>query len=282
MKSRLLSLYDYTKISMEIEPIVVTQMELDSEAGNDMEALRMQHTRMESADTVEKGDICTLMLESTNPRYCKESLALNVGLGLFQPQLEEALIGHGVGDSLEIAVGEDAVKAVILSCRRKTVPREVTDEMVQTLQLEGVSTVEEYRRYLHRWYLDFYRHEYTYIYYAQQLFSEVCEKSTWEMDGEEVEKYYQKWHRCNEEEQEFHGMEWAESYPGEIEEMEREDSLMYLRLALVDCRMQGADAADFELDFHDRQALEQMGRRVWGPLGDYLADKVIIEYKEEE
>lgn len=280
MKSKLVSLYDYKQISMEVEPVIVTTEDLDGEAANDMETLRRRHTCMADAEIVAKGDICTLALESTNPRYCKPSLPLNVGLGLFAPQLEEALIGQKMGASLEVEVGGDVVKATILSCKRNTVPEKVTDEMVTSLQLEGVSTVEEYRQYLHRWYLDFYHREYT-TYYAYELLSEVCKESVWEMDEGEVEQCYQDWRKAEEEEQEFHQVKYLENYPGELEETRREGSLLYLQMALIDCQMRGMDASGVLPDARDRQAQDEMRQRVCQPLEKYLFDKVTIVYKED-
>lgn len=224
MRSRLLSFFDYTKSDFYPEPIEVTEDDLAHEAGNDLEALRIQSAINEDVQTVQKGDACRLSLSGTSARFQKSDIAITVGLGLFNRDIESALQGRTVGASFTVETKGEAVAVTILSASRRVIPDALTDEMVLPLQMEGIDTLEAYKAYLRQWYLDFYRYEYTYHVFGAECLRQCFEKSEWSIDSDEEELLYRLWKQKEEEDMAFHDTYIAENYPGEAEEMYRDDS----------------------------------------------------------
>lgn len=98
------------------------------------------------------GDTATIKASSDIPRYNKEKVTATLGRGLYNKELEEALIGHRAGDTVSINLQDQPVTATILELRRKQIP-EPTDEMVQELQARTadgrpINTVKEYEDFI--------------------------------------------------------------------------------------------------------------------------------------
>ena len=97
-----------------------------------------------AGEAVQEGDTLKIAAESALPKFNKPGVTVTVGRGLYNKDLELALIGKKIGESVEIMVNDSPVKATVLSIKRKVLP-EPTDAMVEELGIEGVHTVEEYR-----------------------------------------------------------------------------------------------------------------------------------------
>ncbi|MCD8022225.1 MAG: hypothetical protein LUF30_04385 [Lachnospiraceae bacterium] len=103
------------------------------------------------ADTIQAGDILTVEMKSTLPRY-NRTLKLNVGSGMFDLALEAGLPGKHTGEEYHYTLtqSESASQMVvtyhILEIRRLVVP-EVNDEIARAQKIPDVQTAAELRRY---------------------------------------------------------------------------------------------------------------------------------------
>lgn len=104
-------------------------------------------------ECAENGDTAVLKTESVLPRYNKPKVTVTLGRGLYNRELENALIGKRVMDTVTLSVQNEQVTATLLQLKRKQEPKP-TDEMVEALQVkdfEGnlIRTVAQYEEYIH-------------------------------------------------------------------------------------------------------------------------------------
>ena len=100
----------------------------------------------------ELGDTAVLKTESEIPKFNKPNVTVTLGRGLYNRELENCVIGKKVGETAELTVNDQPVKATVLALKRKQVP-DPTDDMVKALEqkdLKGnpIETVEEYEAYI--------------------------------------------------------------------------------------------------------------------------------------
>ena len=96
---------------------------------------------------VSEGDIVVCKITSNLSKFNKENINISIGSGLYDSTLEKALIGAKVGETKSIQVDGEEILALLKSVRHKVIP-EISDEMVKSLGIEGVNTIEDYRNYL--------------------------------------------------------------------------------------------------------------------------------------
>lgn len=103
-------------------------------------------------ETAQSGDTAVLKTVSEIKKFNKERVTVTLGRGLYNRELENALLGGKVGDSVTLTVDEKPVSATILELKRKQAP-EPTDEMVEALQAKDqqqrpIHTVAEYEAFV--------------------------------------------------------------------------------------------------------------------------------------
>lgn len=98
-------------------------------------------------DLIQPGCRVTLKTVSPLPKYNREKTVLTVGSNLYNPDLERMLVGMCAGQSGRIEIQGKTVSFWILQAERKAYPP-LTDEMVRSQQLEGISTLQQYRDYM--------------------------------------------------------------------------------------------------------------------------------------
>lgn len=103
-------------------------------------------------EAAQVGDTAVLKTVSDLPKFNKERVTVTLGRGLYNRDLENALIGRKVGEGVTITVQENEVSATVLELKRKQAP-EPTDEMVEELQAKDlhnqpIHTVAEYEAYV--------------------------------------------------------------------------------------------------------------------------------------
>ena len=101
-----------------------------------------------------QGDTAVLQTVSALPKFNKERVTVSLGRGLYNKELELALIGRQVGEQLRLTVQDCPVEVRLLELKRKQAP-EPTDEMVAALEqkdLQGnpLLTVAAYRDYIRK------------------------------------------------------------------------------------------------------------------------------------
>ena len=105
-------------------------------------------------ETVQAGDTVMLRTESALPKFNKAKLPVTVGTGLYDKELEAALVGKTVGESGTVSKNGETVAYEIISAKRKFVPA-LTDAMAAEQGIEGVNTVEKFRAHLAKEKTDF-------------------------------------------------------------------------------------------------------------------------------
>ena len=100
----------------------------------------------------EAGDTLTLCTVSALPKFNNPRVTVSIGRGLYDKTLEAAVVGLQVGESCEITVQGQGVKATVLEIKRKCVP-EPTDEMVVAMQVKDyqdnlITTVAQYEAFI--------------------------------------------------------------------------------------------------------------------------------------
>ncbi|SCL85862.1 hypothetical protein [Sporanaerobacter sp. PP17-6a] len=105
------------------------------------EILRIRKKNKISSEVpeVRKGDIAVCSLKSGNPKLNKESIAINVGLGLFEKKIEDELIGMTKGQDKNVVVDGINVDIKVLSITRREIP-ELNDEMVKKEKIDNITT----------------------------------------------------------------------------------------------------------------------------------------------
>lgn len=259
---------------------VITKEELESTLQNDIQTTLLQSKTFKDVMTVEKGDVVVLSAASELSRFNKPEIMLNVGLNLFDKEFEKELLGRNVNEPFSITVDASKVNVLVKSCKRLSVPS-LDDTFVKSLGISGVQTATQYNEYLTEKYLNFYQVNYV-SWYAMQLFSKVCEMSTWNIDAEEQEQWYLKWKQLQKEQRDFHNVSVLENYDGELEEMERQDSLNLLQICLVYCLFCGEDHRTFTVELCETERLEHIRKTVMLPFECYLKDSVNVILAEEE
>ena len=100
----------------------------------------------------EVGDTAVLKTESALAKFNKPSVTVTLGRGLYNKELEAALIGKKVGETVNITVNGEPVTACVLGLKRKQVP-EPSDEMVHGLAVKDlrgnpIETVAAYEAHI--------------------------------------------------------------------------------------------------------------------------------------
>lgn len=95
---------------------------------------------LEEGEMAAPGDVITFSVSGGEGRFNRENLRLTLSQGLYDANVEKAMEGAMMGDVLSVG---DLTVTIHEICR-KQIPV-MTDEMVQALQLDGVTTLEQYR-----------------------------------------------------------------------------------------------------------------------------------------
>lgn len=106
-----------------------------------------KHISWSEGEAAKAGDVVTCSMESNLEKFNRQNMQLTLGIGLFDKEVEKALVGAKAGEKIDLLKDGEKVEIQVLSVRNKYVPQ-LTDEMVQELALPGVDTVEGYRQHL--------------------------------------------------------------------------------------------------------------------------------------
>ena len=268
MRSRLLSLADPCGLingpireSLPIE-------EVYDNVERDLQTLCMEHKETVPVSRVENGDTAVLNLCSKAPKYNRKGLWLRVGANLFDADLEKSLPGRKTGSSYMMTIGNTTVEISLEKCLRTRIP-EPSDAFIESLGMEEIKTLAQYRAHsadYHKAQFREYYLEYLVSVYTEQWF----DASQWYLDGEELEAFWQAARNQHQRECEAHDTFFMESYPGQLEEMLREEALRYLQSLLVDCLLSGGDPETVVPDLDHGYARKAVMDRVWGHMAKHL------------
>lgn len=181
MKSKVTKLFDYTKAEI---PENLRRWRVTEEAMEEhLAVLSRSHALEKDAEEVRTGDSVVCRGESAVGRWNKPVLLFYPGSGLCEKAIEDALTGMRPGESRTIAAGEgDVTLTVARIVRRESHP--VDDELVKREGVEGVETLEAYRR----WYRETTEKEdrqRNLSYLARHLLQEIEKNSEYDIDEAE-------------------------------------------------------------------------------------------------
>lgn len=141
-------LYDFRRVPVpeKLLELKVSQKAVDQElAGTADRFLTIEPVE----DEITEGDIVAVELTDDAEESGTKIVQVNMGLGFCNEELEAGLFGLRRGAEAKISVAGRPVPVRVISVKRRMVPP-LTDALIQRLNLEGISTAEDYRRYLVR------------------------------------------------------------------------------------------------------------------------------------
>lgn len=141
-KSKLIKLADYK--DFEVKKEMYGEAMTDDQVNHILQRKAKENVTTADAETVEKGDVVTVDLSSEVSKFDRKNLPLNVGLGMFDAELEKSIIGMKKDESKTFDLDKGNVDVKVKSITRRIVP-EFTDELAASLNIEGVKTVEQYK-----------------------------------------------------------------------------------------------------------------------------------------
>lgn len=149
MRSKITKLADYRKAALPREIDLRCPPEVVEKK---LRLITKEGKTTVKPETVEKGDVVTLALESALPRFNRPAVPVNVGSGMYDPELEAALVGRKVGDSFTTPVQGTPVQVTVKSALRNVYPQP-TDTMAAAYAkgrdgMEDVKTVSDYVEYV--------------------------------------------------------------------------------------------------------------------------------------
>ena len=280
MKSKLISLYNYASLINEPFSEEINIEDIMSDVENELHNLRYKCKELISSSIIQNEDIVTITLVSEKKKYNREHLKLNVGKKFFSKELEEFLIHKHVGETYCLVIDDVDVQVTIEECLHTHIP-EISDELIKKQNIENIHTVEEYKNYILEKYKKLF-HEYYVEYLAYMHAEEWFEKSIFEIDNNEEEKWYQAVKKIQDDELEFHNSTILENYPGEIEQENRKSANSYLKYTLIYCFLNGIDSLEFEPDLTNLTNLVEISKYVLKPLCNYISKYFTIIWKGEE
>jgi len=188
MKSKVTKLYDYTQVEVPAELRLwrVSDRKIDEQ----MASLSRTHARELDVEQVQAGDSVVCRGESAVGRWNKPVLLFYPGSGLCEKVIGDALVGMKPGESKTVAASEGNVTlTVIRVVRREAHP--IDDELVKLENVEGVETVEAYRRW-YREKTEKWNRDHDIAYLARHLLDEVEKNSEYEIDETEETAWAEK------------------------------------------------------------------------------------------
>ena len=278
MRSKILSLADcgglITGPVLESMPI----SEIRENVERDLHSLCLQCKHTKAVSTVSSGDTVVLKLVSRMPKFQRSGLFVCVGAHLFHEELEYALVGKTVGSTFQVCIDGEAVAVTVEKCLHTVIP-EPSDEMIAQLELEGITTLEQYRLYTAQQHKAMYR-EYYLEYLASKYAEQWFDASTWEIDPNELETFFVAAKRQHDLECEAHDIYFMENYPGQLDEMLQNDALRYLQALLVVCQLFGGDPKEMEPDLDHAYARKAAMERIWHYVAGLISPYFTLIWEE--
>lgn len=279
MRSKLISLADCSILINRpiIESLPIS--EITNNVERDLHSLCMQCKQTQAVRAVSSGDTVLLKLVSPMPKFHRNGLYVCVGANLFDAELEASLVGKTAGSTYDLCIDGQSVTVTVEKCLHTVIP-EPSDEIIAQLELEGITTLEQYRLYTAQQHKAMYRE-----YYLEYLASEYAEQwfdaSTWEIDPNELETFFAAAKRQHELECEAHNSYFLENYPGQLNEMLQNDALRYLQALLALCQLFGDDPKELEPDLEHAYARKAAMERIWNYVAGFISPHFTLNWEED-
>lgn len=197
---------DYKNLEVVSNVTAITDEDVDNYIDY-MLSMSPELVEVTDRDVVENGDVANIDYVGKKDGVAfdggtAQGYDLGIGTGAFIPGFEEGLVGAKVGETIDLNLtfpenygspeldGADVVFTVTVNKISKKVTPEFTDEYVAGLEIENVSTVEEYRVYLKNMMEDA-EEEYALQDVQTQIITMVTENATvTEVPQELIDRFY--------------------------------------------------------------------------------------------
>lgn len=143
-KSKLINLVDYK--DMEITEDMCGTPLNEEELQGMLEKIAKRNVITIDVEVVENGDLIVIDIDSHGERLQRD-LPITIGLGLFNIDIESKIIGMKKNEKKSIDYNGAEVSVEVKSIKRR-IPAELTDEIIVSLNIEGVNSVNSYKKYL--------------------------------------------------------------------------------------------------------------------------------------
>ena len=264
LQTKVNSILDFRKVPIQHWRETMTESELQDEMANEIKKDLLSARVFSDADTAEAGDVAELRLISNRPKFNRESVKINLGLGLFNKELESGIIGHSKEDDFHVIVDGNIVKVTILSLKRR-VSAELNDDFARSLGIEGIRTKEDYLAHVREKFISLFSDAYL-EYHAMDIFDEMIAQSDIEYSDADFKLF----------------MRYSDSEEGSADyEFEKEDAMFLLNLYLTDCINRGIDYHTSEIKL-DSKELEELKNRVLQPIKEYISGNCEFMITEDE
>ncbi|GLC29449.1 hypothetical protein [Clostridium omnivorum] len=151
LKSRVIKEFDFREADVSGEDFTY---EVDKKfIEKEILRIRKKNKIVQEVKEVKEGDIVVCSLKSINPKFNKENVSINAGLGLFKREIEMALIGMKIGENKTIGADNERVSIDVINVKRSVLP-DLTDEMVQKEKIDNITSVKSLTEYLEQLYKD--------------------------------------------------------------------------------------------------------------------------------
>lgn len=146
LKNKVKEAYDFKKVNV---PEKLLEIEISKKLLED--ALRDVSERFltieEAEGAIRAGDIVSVELESSVAKFNKKKIQISVGRAFFSKKLEDELLGMKKSETKRVSMEFGFVTIRIISVKRRIFTI-ITDELIKKLNIEGVNTIDEYKKYI--------------------------------------------------------------------------------------------------------------------------------------
>lgn len=145
LESQVIEEFDFRKADVSGEDFTY---EVDKEFINKkILRIRKRNKILHEVEKVESGDIVVCSLKSKNPKFNREKVTINAGLGLFKREIEDALVGMNKGHIKTVDTGDGSVSIEVINVKRCEIP-DLTDDMVKKEKIDNVTDIKSLMEYL--------------------------------------------------------------------------------------------------------------------------------------
>lgn len=183
LKSIVINEFDFRKVDVSGQDFTY---KIDKELiEKEIIRIRKKNKIVHEVEKVKDGDIVVCSLKSVNPKFNKEHVSINAGLGLFKREIEAALIGMKKGESKTIGVDNESVSIDVINVRRSVMP-ELTDEMVKKEKIDNITNMKSLVEHLYEdeKNKDIDNKSYTLI---ENVIKQVISKSKFDINEEDIQ-----------------------------------------------------------------------------------------------
>ncbi|RLK63463.1 hypothetical protein D3H64_04310 [Atopobacter sp. AH10] len=293
MKSKVLNSIDVTQLKIPEELLTLSRKDYSALLEEDLQKLSRQYSKdkeRENGEALVLGDVVSISAscdqEGAPAKFNREKATIKLGKGFYDKAIENELIGKLVGESYSLTTGDFTVEVKILAAKFMDI-QPVNDEMIQKEEINGVDTLEEYKRVMLNSFKenDDWNHIYDHI--LPKISDQIFDQVKFDVDEEEMDQFVTEWveadkEACTYEEEELSFEEYAAKETGLSEDdpgledalKEKYKADFYLELIYIDLgkKLYQASEEDFKAE------LDQA--REYGVDEEYIASMTYEKFLE--